>query len=1059
MSRDALIVGINRYQYLPNLKAPALNAEAIAQRLQEDGDFRIQLLPEAIEGDEERKPVFAKTQLISILQLKQALKQLFLPESHQGPETALFYFSGYGLRDEEGFDKGYLAASDTNPSNLSFGLSLSWLKWLLSESPIKQQIVWLDCCHSGTLLVNIEAANPGHGESRDRCFIASSREFEKSWEDLNSAYSVLTKVLLDGLNPKRLPRQWINTSDLVAYVKQALKSESQSPVYTFFGEAIDLTKSWQVPEEPTSDSQVNSGICPYKGLEFFDCNDEDPKYFFGREQLVDQLLDQVRTSNFMALVGASGNGKSSVLRAGLLHQLKLGRRISESDQWQLRITRPERQPMQNLALAFVEEGLSDLDRAAELGKASGLLKEGAAGLQRLVQASSSPRTVLVIDQFEEVFTRCENPEEREQFFACLMGALSDVGNKLCLIIAMRADFTVKCMEQKYSGLAQQIDQHMVSVSPMQSSELKDSICRPAEQVNLQVEPALVTEILNDIEGAPCSLPLLQYTLKELWNQRQDNQLTLVSYQTLGGIQGTLDQRATAIYNSFDEAEQQTVRHVFQQLTQLGEGTEDTRRRVFQSDLVAEPKHPTQRVQQVIDRLSSPENCLIVTSEVVSKSDQSTCMSIVDVAHEALIRHWKLLRQWIEQHRDLLRKQRRIEASAIAWRNQGQKSRYLLQGRPLIEAIQFNKDQSETFPLSDNDKAYIQKSVSQRRLNWLKTGAWSIIPVLLVLTVSEYFIRESVVNRDYVRLGEIDVDEKKKAIESLVIGCKKIKEMPWLSNYLAERLFGNCRALTKASLEGADLSNTDLNNADLSNANLSNANLLRANLSNANLSNANLLRADLRSANLSSTNLNRANLNNAYLGNANLSSANLNRANLSNAYLEGANLSSANLSSANLSSANLYSTNLSSANLSSANFFKAYLEGANILSANLSSANLSSAILNNASLKNANLNDANFGSVDLSSANLSDAYLSNTYLNSAIILKTDLLKIKKLTQSQLEGAEHPLICNSPLPQNIRIDHNRDCEKVAAVLHERYPEWYSSLDEAEKYVQELRQKQWD
>ncbi|BDM83771.1 caspase family protein [Acaryochloris marina] len=206
MSRDALIVGINRYQYLPDLKAPALDAEVIAQQLEEDGEFRIKRLSEAIEGDEEKKPILAKTKPVSVLQLKQALKQLFLPESKQAPETALFYFSGHGLHDEEGFDKGYLAANDTNPSNLRFGLSLRWLQWLLSKSPIKQQMVWLDCCHSGTILVNIEAANPSHGESRDRCFIASSREFGKSWEDLSSSYSVLTKVLLNGLNPKRFPR-------------------------------------------------------------------------------------------------------------------------------------------------------------------------------------------------------------------------------------------------------------------------------------------------------------------------------------------------------------------------------------------------------------------------------------------------------------------------------------------------------------------------------------------------------------------------------------------------------------------------------------------------------------------------------------------------------------------------------------------------------------------------------------------------------------------------------------------------------------------------------------
>ncbi|MFM7424146.1 MAG: caspase family protein, partial [Elainella sp.] len=684
----------------------------------------------------------------------------------QAPETALFYFSGHGIPDREGFDKGYLATSDTDPNNPQSAISLRWLQWLLSESPVKQQIVWLDCCHSGSLLVNVGAANPGNSESRDRCFIASSREFESSWEDLNSPHSVLTKALLDGLDPNRLPGRWIDTFALVDYINQALKGELQTPVCTNFGEAIRLTKTWRVADQPTDDTQADRGICPYKGLEFFDCNSEDPKYFFGRDRLVGQLLDHVRTKNFLALVGASGNGKSSVLRAGLLHQLQLGKRITGSDGWRIRITRPDQKPMQNLALAFVEDGLSDLDRAAALGSATGLLNEGAAGLQRLVQASTAPRVILVIDQFEEVFTRCENAQEREQFFACLMGALSSTDNKLCLIIAMRADFIGKCFEQPYSGLAQQIQQHLMNVLPMEPEELKAAICKPAEQVGLEIEPALVTEMLTDIAGAPGSLPLLQYTLKELWQQRQGNRLVLSAYQTLGGISGTLDQRATAIYNSFESAEQRTVQHIFQQLTQLGEGTEDTRRRVFQADLVAEPQHSAVQVQRVIERLSSPEHRLLVTSEVVSKANQSERMAIVDVAHEALIRHWKLLREWIEQNRDLLRQQRKIEASADAWREQGQKPGYLLQGLPLTEAMHFDKQQRDTFPLSDPAKAFIQRSIKQRHWNRLKTASWLIIPALLAVGLVEFSLREASVTATSARLDQQGTYEERQAIEAL-----------------------------------------------------------------------------------------------------------------------------------------------------------------------------------------------------------------------------------------------------------------------------------------------------
>lgn len=1026
MSRDALIVGINRYQYLPDLKAPALDAEAIAQRLGKDGEFKAQRLPEQIEGINEKKPIVSKEHTVSAAQFKQALTTLFLPDSNQLSETALFYFSGHGLPDQDrvGVDKGFLVASDTDPKNPSSGISLNWLQSLLSQSPIPRQIIWLDCCHSGSILINVGAANPGHGESKDRCFIASSRDFEESWEDLNSSYSVLTKALLNGLDPKRLPGRWIDTFSLVDFVNQALKGELQTPVCTNFGESINLTQSWRVEEESTTESQADSDICPYKGLEFFDCNDEDPKYFFGRELLVGQLLDQVRTSNFLALVGASGNGKSSVLRAGLLHQLKLGRRISGSDQWRIRVTRPDRQPMQNLALAFVEEDLSELERAEAFKRSSWLLSEGAVGLQRLILTSTSPRTVLVIDQFEEVFTRCENLEEREQFIACLLEALSTTDDKLCLIIAMRSDFIVKCHEQEYSGLARLIDQQMVSVLPMKTDELRAAICRPAEQVNLQVGPTLVTEILNDIAGAPGSLPLLQYTLKELWHQRQKNQLTLATYQNLGGIQGTLEQRATDIYNSFDEAEQQTVQHIFQQLTQLGEGTEDTRRRVFQDDLVAEPKHPAQRVQQVIGRLSSPENRLIVTSEVVSKSDQSSRMPIVDVAHEALIRHWKLLRQWIEQNRDLLRKQRRIEASAISWRNQDQKPGYLLQGLPLIEATQFNKEQAETFPLSDNGKVFIQDSLKQRRINRLKTGAWLIIPALILLVVVEHNIRENGVKQDYARLVGKGNYEEKLTVEALVSGCQKQKEMLWLPSYIAERLFGNCRSLMKVLLQNASFSNVDLNGSDLSKA------ILRfADLREANLSNADMLNAELNGANLSD---------------ANLSSSNLSSADLSSTFLYGANFSNSKLVDASLKFANL-----SYANLSDTKLNRAFL-----LTTNLSKADLNRTDFTEATLTEANLNEAT-----LTEANLSGADLSYANLKGTILLKTDLRETQHLTQSQLEGNEPPLICNSPLPQNIKIDPNRNCDKVAAALHKRYPESFSSLADAEKYVQGIRKVKWN
>jgi hypothetical protein len=308
MTRVALVVGINTYTHFRDLKAPAQDAEAIAQRLQQDGDFdQVIRLPEALtKADDRLSPAVGETLTVTQAQLEAALKQLFRPDSAQIPETALFYFSGHGLPDAEGadgLDKGYLVTSDTDPQQTRPGVSLAWLQNLLARSPIPHQIVWLDCCHSGGLLIDVNAANPGHSNDRSRCFIASSRDFEKSWQDLNSPYSVLTKALLEGLDPTRLPGRWVDTFALVDYVNQALKGELQTPTCTNFGDAINLTRTWQVETETTQDGTTDSGICPYKGLEFFDLNDEDPKVFFGREALTNQLLDQVRTSQ---LYGASG---------------------------------------------------------------------------------------------------------------------------------------------------------------------------------------------------------------------------------------------------------------------------------------------------------------------------------------------------------------------------------------------------------------------------------------------------------------------------------------------------------------------------------------------------------------------------------------------------------------------------------------------------------------------------------------------------------------------------------------------------------------------------------
>ena len=724
MSRDALVVGINTYTHLKKLRAPATDAEAIAQRLEQDGDFRVRRLPEAInQPDGVNQAVVGATIPVSKSQLKRAIVELFKPDSAQIPDTALLYFSGHGTRDDLGIQEGYLASSETNPDIDNFGLSLSWLRHLLAESPVQQQIVWLDCCHSGALLVNVSDADPGNrGKGKHRCFIASSRDYQSSWQDLNSPYSVLTKALLEGLNPAQQLDRWVTNFSLTDFIHQALQGELQSPVCNNSGEPINLTRNWRVAPSKPARAIDPAPLCPYKGLEYFDDQGDDPTYFFGREALTDQLLDKVRQSNFVAIVGASGSGKSSVLRAGLLHQLKLGRRVSGSDQWQILVMRPDARPLHNLALAFVDQETSQIDRASALNQVKQLLDQGAIGLENLVATSTAPRVVLVVDQFEEVFTLCQDSDERQKFFECLLGPLAQMEQRLCVVIAMRVDFVGRCLEKDYSGLAEHIERHLVSIRPMNREELTTVVCQPAALVGLVVEPALVDQMVEDIIDEPGGLPLLEYTLTELWKeerQRNSDCLQLETYQSaLQGVRGTLDKRATAVYETqFSKAEQAVVRRIFLALTQLGEGTEDTRRRILQQDLVTD-QDSAAIVQNVLKILTDEK--LVVTSKLEAKG-QASEPPTVEVAHEVLIRHWHLLRDWVQTNRENLHRKRRLEYAYKEWRELAQGPTNIpeedlpwLQGAKLAEIEEWI---NTTHPknLSKGEREYVEKSIEIRDL--------------------------------------------------------------------------------------------------------------------------------------------------------------------------------------------------------------------------------------------------------------------------------------------------------------------------------------------------------
>ena len=700
MKRDALIVGINNYPSLgdkPNnpakhLKQSADDAEAIAQILEKYGEFEVQRLPKVNQNGKLRVDSnYNRNSLVFQNQLEEAITELFYPKGGQIPETALLFFAGHGLRRKSGNGtEGYLATSDSSPRKDKWGVSLHWLRQLLQDSPVRQQIIWLDCCHSGELFNFAETDLAEYEKGRDRCFIAASRDFQVAYDGQGEGkHGVLTSALLQGLNPTQKADKWVTNSTLVDFIKKVLKNAPQHPVCNNSGGEITLTGS-----EP-----ITSSICPYKGLAFFDFNDEDPKYFYGREALTKQLIDKVSQNNFLAVLGASASGKSSVVRAGLLHQLKLGEMLPGSDKWKIcRPFAPGEHPLQTL-----KQEINVLSTSVKPGQ----------------------KIVLVVDQFEEVFTLCRSEEERQQFFKYLFSTLERLKNRICLVLVMRADFQGKFSEHEYSGLATKIDQNLVRVMPMTEDELKQAIIEPGKKVGLEIDRELVNQMIADVSGSPGDLPLMQYTLTELWEKRTLGRLTINEYTRLGGVKEALKKRANQIYESLSSEEQLIAKQIFLELTHLGEGTEDTRRQVFQEYLFIQRRSP-ELVEKVLQRLAKEK--LVVTGE---QEFEGKRLAVVNIAHEALIRNWDLLGKWLKENREALLRKQDIEEAAKDWRenrNRGGEA-YLLQGTRLAAAEDYLQRYAETFPLTGLAQEFVQRSIKHRQRNRRN----------LVVTISAVFL--------------------------------------------------------------------------------------------------------------------------------------------------------------------------------------------------------------------------------------------------------------------------------------------------------------------------------
>lgn len=662
---------------------------ALSQILQNAGNFNLRYFPQTNEP-------WSKVQeaIADCLQTQPAETNI---------STALLYL------------RGKLETSDTGESWLllqdNIYLSRSWLRKILRQSQANQQIVILDCLgedNLGEWIEDLQLAT-----DRGQCLIAASSPQDNPQQFADT----VLQTLQNDHSEVGLPiAAWISQ------LQVALAGSKIKPQVWLSGtqgviELLTIRNGVSKSRQPVLDL----GICPYMGLQAF--NEDSAAYFYGREALVQKLLNQLSHQSSLAVVGASGSGKSSAVQAGLLAKLRQGKQIPGSDRWWLGCFRPGKNPIQALA-KLLTSNQGQKEQAQEQLQLEGLLYQGVEGFVRWLRTRTEEMLVLVIDQFEELFTLAGESERRE-FMELILGALKYAGDRFKLVLTIRADFVAACLETP--ELARILQQNSVLVPPyLTEADYRSAIVKPAVQVGLSVEPGLVEILLQDLDRSAGDLPLLQFALQQLWERRQQGKLTLNAYQELGGIKGALERQAQAVYENLDTQSQDCARWIFLNLTQLGEGTEDTRRRVTKSDLIV-AKYPAPLVNQTL-RVLTDAKLLVINLDNGNSIGQSRSASepdeddelfleamrqeaTVEVVHEILIRHWSSLRWWLEENRSRLRSQRQIEQAAVLWQHQDQQDDFLLRGVRLGEAEEIFTNYNDE--LSDTAKEFVSCCIDAR----------------------------------------------------------------------------------------------------------------------------------------------------------------------------------------------------------------------------------------------------------------------------------------------------------------------------------------------------------
>ncbi|MGH2679738.1 MAG: BTAD domain-containing putative transcriptional regulator [Actinomycetota bacterium] len=490
----------------------------------------------------------------------------------------------------------------------------------------------------------------------------------------------------------RLAKRLLPNEALLEELAESVELGTGEPEADAFAVAARTALEPTAIDSPRRAEQRN----PYKGLRAF--AETDSADFFGRGDLTRRLVSRLAEpdSRFLAVVGPSGGGKSSVVRAGLVPAIRQGALGNPEDPFIAEMF-PGAHPIDELEAALLRIAVRPVPRLHDR------LDSGSRGLLEAVDlvAPGNAEVVLVVDQFEEAFTLTSDESERTLFLEALRVATADPESRLRVIVTLRADFYDRPLV--YPRFGELLAERTEAVPPLTADELEQAIRGPVERIGVQPEPGLVAEMIADVAHQPGALPLLQYALTELFEHRDEDRLTLAAYRELGGITGALSARAEHIYDAFDLRARLATKQTFLRLVTLGEGRQDTRRRVARSELDA-LEVERGAIDNVVDTFGRHR---LLTFD----REPSTREPTVEIAHEALLSAWERLQTWIDDAREDLRQERGLARAAAEWRGSDGDRSFLVRGARL--------EQFETWAgatdlsIGRPERAYLKASVDQR----------------------------------------------------------------------------------------------------------------------------------------------------------------------------------------------------------------------------------------------------------------------------------------------------------------------------------------------------------